>query len=139
MQNITILAARTPPQILLTSCLGFSYCQSLRHSQGTLAWGDHLLSSLKHSCAFPPTLCLLTTTQVCSFGKSLPVHTEPRALDLSKGPQGKKVTPSWTPARSSPRTSQWWAGQVEGVTFIEVVQNKNDAGCIYLFTIAGLC
>lgn len=44
-----------------------------------------------------------------SFAKSSGVHAEPRALDPSEVPGGRKVTPSWTPTETA-HTSLWQAG-----------------------------
>ena len=64
---------------------------------------------------YPPTLSVLSPLRSTSFsfGSSSGVHAEPRALDPSEVPQGRKVTPSWTPIETA-HTPQWQKGGERG-------------------------
>lgn len=69
------------------------------------------------------SLCPLPSPQLwslnTSFGESSGVHAEPQALDPSEVPQGRKVTPGWTPIETA-YTPRWEAGRGEGrVTLTE--------------------
>lgn len=115
-----------------------SGCQSLKHSQCIFCLGEAAhyaprgancpvaLLSLSLPLALSSSPLPSSGLWVLLSAKSSGVHAERRALDLSEVPQGRKVTPSWTPIENSLHTpaADRWRRRAAGMNRMTVDKEK---------------